>query len=359
MTPTAELPPTATPVPEVDAGRRLADAVTTHYAVDVRAIARIAKGMGTTNWRVGTSAGDCFLKQYPPDADVAGEAAALDLSQEARAAGVPAPRVIPSATGELLQSEGGLTFALLEYFPTPLRVARCRARRWRRPAARSAGCTPSCGAGPPSPTRRRHGSRSTRSGNRRPSRGLPFLDANNGGSGVDIADTLQAAHDTIRGVDTIITGHSRQMTWADLYEFAAFNRDFLAAVRAGRAAGRTVDQIAGAWTMPAGYEGYRAPRPAGLRNSIQVIVDELEGNGFTPAASRKAAMARTAPRLVSGATSAGFQNNCASASRGVMTGIGERAKSRTFLVTMWRAPQARAAATCIASSKSAIGSDTA
>ena len=232
--------------------------------------------MGTTNWRVGTSAGDCFLKQYPPDADVAGEAAALDLSQEARAAGVPAPRVIPSATGELLQSEGGLTFALLEYFPTPLRVARCRARRWRRPAARSAGCTPSCGAGPPSPTRRRHGSRSTRSGNRRPSRGLPFLDANNGGSGVDIADTLQAAHDTIRGVDTIITGHSRQMTWADLHEFAAFNRDFLAAVRAGRAAGRTVDQIAGAWTMPAGYEGYRAPRPAGLRNSIQVIVDGAE-----------------------------------------------------------------------------------
>lgn len=117
MTPDPPLSPPATAVPEVDAGRRLADAVTTHYALDVRAIARIAKGMGTTNWRVRTSAEDCFLKQYPPDADVAAEAAALELSQAARAAGVPAPRVIPSATGELLRSEGGLTFALLEYFP--------------------------------------------------------------------------------------------------------------------------------------------------------------------------------------------------------------------------------------------------
>ena len=42
-----------------------------------------------------------------------------------------------------------------------------------------------------------------------------------------------------------------------------------------------------------------------------------------------------------------------------MAGIGERAKSLTFLVTMQRAPHARATATCIASSKSAIGSATA
>ena len=117
MTPGAKLPPSATPVPEADAGRRLADAVRTHYALDVRSIARIAKGMGTTNWRVRTSTADYFLKQYPPDADVAAEVAALELSQAARDAGVPAPRVIPSATGELLRSEDGPAFALLDYFP--------------------------------------------------------------------------------------------------------------------------------------------------------------------------------------------------------------------------------------------------
>ena len=111
-----------------------------------------------------------------------------------------------------------------------------------------------------------------------PGKNLPFLDANNGGSGVDIPDSLQKAHDNIKGVDTIITGHSTQMTWPDLHEYAAFNRDFLAAVRAGHAAGQSVDEIVNGWTMPDGYEGYRAPAPAGLRNSVQVIVDELAGN---------------------------------------------------------------------------------
>ena len=32
--------------------RRLADAVATHYHREVRSIARIARGMGTTNWLV-------------------------------------------------------------------------------------------------------------------------------------------------------------------------------------------------------------------------------------------------------------------------------------------------------------------
>ena len=106
---------------------------------------------------------------------------------------------------------------------------------------------------------------------------VPFLDAENGGSGVAIADTLQKAHDTIRNIDTIITGHSTQATWADLNEWAAFNREFLEMVRAGRSAGRTVDEIANSWTMPTKYAGYDSPNPASVKRNIQVIVDELEG----------------------------------------------------------------------------------
>jgi len=105
---------------------------------------------------------------------------------------------------------------------------------------------------------------------------VPFLDAANGGSGVAIPDTLQMAHDTIKNVDTIITGHSTQATWAELNEWAAFNRDFLEMVRAGRAAGRTVDEIANTWTIPATYVGYAPPNAAGVTRNIQVIVDELE-----------------------------------------------------------------------------------
>ena len=121
--------------------------------------------------------------------------------------------------------------------------------------------------------------RTLHSGDIFPGKNLPFLDANNGGSGVAISDTLQKAHDGIPGVDRIITGHSTQMTWADLHEYAAFNRDFLAAVRAGRAAGRSIDEIADGWSMPAAYAGYREPSPAQLRGSMRVIVEELEGGG--------------------------------------------------------------------------------
>jgi glyoxylase-like metal-dependent hydrolase (beta-lactamase superfamily II) len=105
---------------------------------------------------------------------------------------------------------------------------------------------------------------------------FPLLDANNGGSGVAIPDTLAKAHASLKNVDTIITGHSAQMTMTDLREYAEFNRDFLNAVQVGLKAGKSVDDIASAWTMPEKYKGYAAPQPARLRSNVQVVVDELQ-----------------------------------------------------------------------------------
>ena len=104
---------------------------------------------------------------------------------------------------------------------------------------------------------------------------VPLLDANNGGSGVAIPDTLQKVHDTIKNVDTIITGHSTQMTWAELKEFADFNRDFVNDVRTAKAAGRTVDEIANTWKVPAKYAGYGTPQPARLKANVEVVYNEL------------------------------------------------------------------------------------
>ena len=104
---------------------------------------------------------------------------------------------------------------------------------------------------------------------------IPLLDANNGGSGVAIPDTLAKAASTIANVDQIITGHSTVMTMADLKEYADFNREFLMAVQAGRKGGRTAEQIAAAWTIPARYAGYARPQPARLQSNVQVILDEL------------------------------------------------------------------------------------
>jgi glyoxylase-like metal-dependent hydrolase (beta-lactamase superfamily II) len=105
---------------------------------------------------------------------------------------------------------------------------------------------------------------------------LPLLDANNGGSGVEIGNTLAKAAAGVGNVESIITGHSSVMTLADLREYAEFNREFLAAVQAGKKAGRSIDEIAKAWTMPPRYAGYAAPQPARLRANVEVILNETK-----------------------------------------------------------------------------------
>lgn len=104
---------------------------------------------------------------------------------------------------------------------------------------------------------------------------VPLLDYNNGGSGVEIPDTLMKAYTaTAKNVDSIITGHSTVMTPADLREYADFNRDFLNYVREGKKAGKSVDEIVKSWTMPAKYKGYAAPAPARLQSNIENIYKE-------------------------------------------------------------------------------------
>ena len=109
-----------------------------------------------------------------------------------------------------------------------------------------------------------------------PGKNVPILDGNNGGSGVDIPDTLTKAADFASNIDTIITGHGPQMTVADLREYAAFNRDFLTAVEEGKKAGKTVDAIAAGWTVPAKYAGYAAANADRLKSNVDVTLKELK-----------------------------------------------------------------------------------
>ena len=104
---------------------------------------------------------------------------------------------------------------------------------------------------------------------------LPLLDANNGGSGVMIGDTLAKAANSVKNIDTVITGHSTTMTMQDLREYSDFNKDFLAAVREGKKAGQSIDAIAAAWKLPAKYMGYTIAAPR-LKTNVQVIFDELK-----------------------------------------------------------------------------------
>jgi cyclase len=106
-------------------------------------------------------------------------------------------------------------------------------------------------------------------------KGPPLLDANNGGSGVAIGDTLAKAAAGIKAVDTVITGHSTLMTWADLQEYARFNQDFLEWVRAEMKAGKTVEAAAAEYKIPEKYAGY-ADNPERVKLNVGVIYDELK-----------------------------------------------------------------------------------
>src|SRR2546425_12122280 len=106
---------------------------------------------------------------------------------------------------------------------------------------------------------------------------LPLLDANNGGSAALIADSLQKGYDTLKNVDTIITGHSTQMTMADLKEYIAFNREFLKDVGAAKKAGKGVDEVAASWKSSAKYARYGPADPNRLKNNVRLAYAELGG----------------------------------------------------------------------------------
>jgi cyclase len=106
---------------------------------------------------------------------------------------------------------------------------------------------------------------------------LPLLDANNGGSGVEIPNSLAKAHGALsKMADTLITGHSTQMTMNDLQEYAQFNREFLTTVQEAKKAGKSAEDTAKSWTMPAKYAGYAAAAPARLLANIQIIYNETK-----------------------------------------------------------------------------------
>src|SRR4051812_23367490 len=105
---------------------------------------------------------------------------------------------------------------------------------------------------------------------------IPLLDANNGGSGVAIGDTLTKASKTLKDIDTIITGHSTTMMMADLAEYAEFNKEFMRDVQAAKKAGKSADDVAASWKIPEKYKGYAAAAPARLKANVQIVYDETK-----------------------------------------------------------------------------------
>src|SRR5206468_4570841 len=105
-----------------------------------------------------------------------------------------------------------------------------------------------------------------------PSKAAPVIDTANGGSAVAFPDTLARAVAELKNIAQVVTGHPegldadrdqrtssvdistpKTMRWADVEEYAAFNRDFLAAVRASMAEGKSAAETAAALKLPEKY----------------------------------------------------------------------------------------------------------
>lgn len=116
------------------------------------------------------------------------------------------------------------------------------------------------------------GLRTMHAGDLFPRKGTPLLDMNNGGSGVQVGESIRKAATAITNVDTVIPGHSGVSTWADFQEYGEFNRAFLSAVQAAVKAGKTADQALADLKLPTTFSAYQM---TGAKDNVAKIYAEL------------------------------------------------------------------------------------
>jgi len=108
---------------------------------------------------------------------------------------------------------------------------------------------------------------------------LPYIDVDNGGSAVLHPEALAKVLSNIKNVDTVITGHTPVLKWDDLKEYAAFSKEFVDWARAEMKAGKTVDQAAAEYKVPAKYKGYVVsvnPLYGNAHDNVKIVYDELK-----------------------------------------------------------------------------------
>src|SRR3989475_4663668 len=101
----------------------------------------------------------------------------------------------------------------------------------------------------------------------------PALDRNNGGSGLEYAQTVGRGVATVKGVDKLIVGHSPLRKPSELQEYQRFMTDFVNAVRDANKAGKSVDEAAASINLNSKYPGYKTER---YKMAIQAVYDELK-----------------------------------------------------------------------------------
>jgi glyoxylase-like metal-dependent hydrolase (beta-lactamase superfamily II) len=83
----------------------------------------------------------------------------------------------------------------------------------------------------------------------------------------------------IKGVETVIPGHSSLMTWNDFKEYGDFIRELVAAVEQAKKDGKDVDKAAAEIKMSEKYKDYNMGR---LKSNVTAIYSELSQSQAKP-----------------------------------------------------------------------------
>jgi glyoxylase-like metal-dependent hydrolase (beta-lactamase superfamily II) len=101
----------------------------------------------------------------------------------------------------------------------------------------------------------------------------PFIDRNNGGSGVEWPKTLSKLLAGVKNVDTVIPGHDPVSALRDLEEYQRYTADLLSATEAAIKSGKSAEEAVSSINLTAKYKGYESTR---TKDAIQAIYSELK-----------------------------------------------------------------------------------
>ena len=101
---------------------------------------------------------------------------------------------------------------------------------------------------------------------------MPFVDASDsGGNAYEFAQTVNKAAATIKGVDTVIPGHSpTTLTWNDFKEYASFYGEFVASVQSSRKAGNSAEEAARLYKPSDKYKYYEMDATRARQNAESI-----------------------------------------------------------------------------------------
>ncbi|MGQ0733217.1 MAG: MBL fold metallo-hydrolase [Acidobacteriota bacterium] len=101
----------------------------------------------------------------------------------------------------------------------------------------------------------------------------PIIDMNNGGSGASYPGTLAKAAAAVKGVDTVIPGHSAVTTWQAFVDYGEFMQSFVSSIEASIKAGKTADQALADFQPAEKFKSYNLQR---AKANVEALYKELK-----------------------------------------------------------------------------------